>query len=123
MNTIPFGIGVAASARVGNLIGSRSAVGAKYAAHASALMSVIVGLVVMVVMIATKDVRPSLCITYSHTYIRCRSTATSSVMMKTSLTLSVRSCPSSRPSRLPMASLDRAVVCYVGKVCNLLVAS
>ncbi|KAF9465957.1 MOP flippase [Collybia nuda] len=56
LNTIPFGIGVAASNRVGNLIGSQSAVGAKYAAHASALMSVVIGTIVMVCMMATKDV-------------------------------------------------------------------
>lgn len=57
LNTLPFGIGVAASTRVGNLIGSRSAQGAKVAAHASALLSVIVGLVVMTAMMATKNVR------------------------------------------------------------------
>ncbi|THH31230.1 hypothetical protein EUX98_g2946 [Antrodiella citrinella] len=56
LNTIPFGIGVAASTRVGNLIGSRSAFGAKQASHASALLSVIVGSIVMTVMMATKDV-------------------------------------------------------------------
>ncbi|KAJ6581120.1 MOP flippase [Mycena capillaripes] len=56
LNTIPFGIGVAASTRVGNLLGARSPVDAKYAAHASALVSVVVGLVVMIVMMATKDV-------------------------------------------------------------------
>ncbi|KAK0217849.1 MOP flippase [Armillaria fumosa] len=56
LNTLPFGIGVAASNRVGNLIGARSAVGAKNAAHASALLSMIVGLLVMTVMMATKDV-------------------------------------------------------------------
>ncbi|PPQ74024.1 hypothetical protein CVT24_012620 [Panaeolus cyanescens] len=56
LNTLPFGIGVAASTRVGNLIGSRSANGAKIAAHASALLSVIVGLVVMTAMMATKNV-------------------------------------------------------------------
>ncbi|KAL1718056.1 mate-domain-containing protein [Schizophyllum commune] len=56
LNTLPFGIGVAASARVGNLIGARSASGAKHAAHASALLSVIVGVMVMVTMIAAKDV-------------------------------------------------------------------
>ncbi len=56
LNTLPFGIGVAASNRVGNLIGSRSALGAKHAAHASALLSVIVGTLVMIVMMATKDV-------------------------------------------------------------------
>lgn len=48
--------GVAASARVGNFIGYRSAAKAKYAAHASALASVVVGTLVMIVMIAAKDV-------------------------------------------------------------------
>ena len=56
MNTIPFGIGVAASARVGGLIGARSATGAKFAGHLSALASVLVGAVVMTVLVATKDV-------------------------------------------------------------------
>ncbi|KAJ7876263.1 MOP flippase [Mycena leptocephala] len=56
LNTIPFGIGVAASARVGNLIGARSPVAAKYAAHASALLSVVIGSIVMIIMMATKDV-------------------------------------------------------------------
>ncbi|KAJ7460689.1 MOP flippase [Mycena latifolia] len=56
LNTIPFGIGVAASTRVGNLIGSRSPIGAKHAAHASALVSVVVGLLVMIIMMSTKDV-------------------------------------------------------------------
>ncbi|KAJ7173576.1 MATE efflux family protein [Mycena filopes] len=56
LNTIPFGIGVAASARVGNLIGARSAAAAKYAAHASALLSVVVGLVVMIIMMCSKNV-------------------------------------------------------------------
>lgn len=56
LNTLPFGIGVAASTRVGHLIGFRSPAGAKNAAHASALLSIIVGAVVMVVMIAFKDV-------------------------------------------------------------------
>ncbi|TCD64515.1 hypothetical protein EIP91_004011 [Steccherinum ochraceum] len=56
LNTIPFGIGVAASTRVGNLIGARSAFGAMQASHASALLSVIVGAVIMTIMMATKDV-------------------------------------------------------------------
>lgn len=56
LNTIPFGIGVAASTRVGNLIGSRSSEGAKHAAHASALLSVVVGLLVMIIMMSTKDI-------------------------------------------------------------------
>lgn len=49
-------LGVAASTQVGHLIGSRSAIGAKRASHASALLSVVMGLLVMVVLIATKDV-------------------------------------------------------------------
>ncbi|TFY62016.1 hypothetical protein EVJ58_g4137 [Rhodofomes roseus] len=56
LNTIPFGIGVAASARVGNLIGARDAAGAKRASHASAFLSVVVGSVVMTVMLATRNV-------------------------------------------------------------------
>lgn len=55
LNTLPFGIGVAASTRVGQLIGLRSPVGAKNAAHASALLSVIAGAVVMGVMIASRN--------------------------------------------------------------------
>ncbi|KIM90270.1 hypothetical protein PILCRDRAFT_94817 [Piloderma croceum F 1598] len=56
LNTIPFGIGVAASTRVGNLLGLQSAVGAKRASHASALLSVIVGAIVMITLMAFKDV-------------------------------------------------------------------
>ncbi|KAI8978868.1 MOP flippase [Trametes punicea] len=56
LNTIPFGIGVAASTRVGNLIGARSALGTKRASHASALLSVVVGAIVMIILVATKDV-------------------------------------------------------------------
>ncbi|KAF9262530.1 MOP flippase [Marasmius fiardii PR-910] len=54
LNTLPFGIGVAASNRVGNLIGARSAAGAKHAAHASAFLSVVVGAVVMTALISFK---------------------------------------------------------------------
>ncbi|KAF8060833.1 multi antimicrobial extrusion protein [Lyophyllum atratum] len=56
LKTIPFGIGVAATTRVGRLIGSRSASGAKRAAHASAILSVIVGAFVMVLMLWFNDV-------------------------------------------------------------------
>ncbi|KAK7026504.1 ethionine resistance protein [Paramarasmius palmivorus] len=56
LNTLPFGIGVAASNRVGNLIGARSAIGAKHAAHASAFLSVVVGAVVMMALLIFKDV-------------------------------------------------------------------
>ncbi|KAI3600723.1 mate efflux family protein [Moniliophthora roreri] len=56
LNTLPFGIGVAASNRVGNLIGARSAAGAKHAAHASAFLSVVVGAIVMTTLMIFKDV-------------------------------------------------------------------
>jgi MATE family multidrug resistance protein len=58
LNTIPFGIGVAASTRVGNLLGLQSAAGARQASHASALLSIVVGSAVMFTMMAFKDVRP-----------------------------------------------------------------
>ncbi|KIK65104.1 hypothetical protein GYMLUDRAFT_240421 [Collybiopsis luxurians FD-317 M1] len=56
LNTIPFGIGVAASTRVGNLIGLRSAAGVKHAAHTAAFLSVVVGAIVMVTLIATRNI-------------------------------------------------------------------
>ncbi|KZP31569.1 MATE efflux family protein [Athelia psychrophila] len=55
LNTIPFGIGVAASTRVGNLLGWKSAAGAKQAAHLSALLAIIAGAIVMATLMATKD--------------------------------------------------------------------
>ncbi|KZT40355.1 MATE efflux family protein [Sistotremastrum suecicum HHB10207 ss-3] len=56
LNTIPFGIGVAASQRVGNAIGAEDAKSASRAGHAAALLSVILGALIMTIMIATKDV-------------------------------------------------------------------
>ncbi|KAG6809774.1 hypothetical protein H0H92_014791 [Tricholoma furcatifolium] len=56
INTIPFGIGVAATTRVGNYIGSRSVPGSRRSAHASIILSVIVGAVVMAVLMCFKDV-------------------------------------------------------------------
>ncbi|KAG9313160.1 MATE efflux family protein [Chiua virens] len=53
--TIPFGFGVVASNRIGNLIGARSAVGARAAAHACALVSVLVGFTIMIVLLATRN--------------------------------------------------------------------
>lgn len=55
MNTIPFGIGVAASARVGNLLGARNAKGAARAANVAAWLSMIMGTIVLVVLMAVKD--------------------------------------------------------------------
>lgn len=64
-------IGVAASARVGNLIGARDAAGAKRASHVSAFLSVVVGSVVMTVMLATRTVSalshmPVICLLNRH---------------------------------------------------------
>ncbi|KIJ65467.1 hypothetical protein HYDPIDRAFT_187260 [Hydnomerulius pinastri MD-312] len=53
--TIPFGFGVVASNRVGNLLGARSALGARTAAHASALISVLVGFTIMIIMLAARN--------------------------------------------------------------------
>jgi MATE family multidrug resistance protein len=55
MNTIPFGIGVAASARVGNLLGARNAKGARRAANVAAWLSVVMGVLVLIVLMAVKD--------------------------------------------------------------------
>ncbi|KAI6149691.1 MATE efflux family protein [Pisolithus tinctorius] len=53
--TIPFSFGVVASTRVGNLLGARSAIGARNAAHASALTSVLVGSAIMTAMLAARN--------------------------------------------------------------------
>lgn len=55
LNTIPFGIGVATSARIGNLLGSRDSTGAARAAHTSAVLSMVFGGVVLAVLIGTRD--------------------------------------------------------------------
>jgi MATE family multidrug resistance protein len=56
MNTIPFGIGVATSARVGNLLGASNAKGAARAANTAAVLSIILGAVVLAVLMGVKDV-------------------------------------------------------------------
>lgn len=55
LNTIPFGVSVAASTRVGNLLGSRDPKGAKKAANTAAWLSIFCGSVVLVIMLAVKD--------------------------------------------------------------------
>ncbi|KAH8820879.1 mate-domain-containing protein [Xylogone sp. PMI_703] len=55
MNTIPFGIGVAASARVGNLLGARNAKGAARAANVAAWLSMVMGLLVLIVLMSVKN--------------------------------------------------------------------
>jgi multidrug resistance protein, MATE family len=55
MNTIPFGVGVATSTRVGNLLGSRDGRGAARAANTAAWMSMFLGLVVLAILMGTRD--------------------------------------------------------------------
>ena len=55
MNTIPFGIGVAASVRVGNLLGARNAKGAARAANVAAWLSIFMGTLVLIVLMCVKD--------------------------------------------------------------------
>ena len=55
MYTIPFGVGVATSARVGNLLGARDARGAARAANTAACLSMMLGVVVLTILMGTKD--------------------------------------------------------------------
>ena len=55
MNTIPFGIGVAASVRVGNLLGARNSKGAARAANVAAWLSIFMGTLVLIVLMCVKD--------------------------------------------------------------------
>jgi MATE family multidrug resistance protein len=55
MNTIPFGVGVATSARVGNLLGARNAKGAARAANTAAVLSMLLGGVVLAILMGVKD--------------------------------------------------------------------
>ncbi|KAI1597121.1 MatE family transporter [Pyrenophora tritici-repentis] len=55
MNTIPFGVGVATSSRVGNLLGSRDAKGAARAANTAAVLSMVLGALVLAVLMGVKD--------------------------------------------------------------------
>lgn len=55
INTIPFGVGVATSARVGNMLGNRNSKGAARAANVSAVLSIILGAAVLAVLMGVKD--------------------------------------------------------------------
>ncbi len=55
MNTIPFGIGVATSARVGNMLGMRSAKGAARSANTAAWLSIFMGAIVLSILMGTRD--------------------------------------------------------------------
>ncbi|GAM86787.1 hypothetical protein ANO11243_048070 [Dothideomycetidae sp. 11243] len=55
INTIPFGVGVATSARVGNLLGNKDAKGAARTANTSAVLSIFLGAVVLAILMGVKD--------------------------------------------------------------------
>ena len=55
LNTIPFGLGVAASNRVGNLLGGRKATRAATSANVAAWTSVFFGAIIMVVMLIARS--------------------------------------------------------------------
>ncbi|PSR82143.1 multidrug and toxin extrusion protein 1 [Coniella lustricola] len=55
VNTIPFGIGVAESARLGNLLGAKRPLGARRSAHSAAMLTVIVGTLLLVTLMATRN--------------------------------------------------------------------
>ncbi|KAI9730350.1 MAG: hypothetical protein M1834_005860 [Cirrosporium novae-zelandiae] len=55
MNTIPFGLGVATSSRVGNLLGAKNAHGAARSANAAAWLSMVMGTVVLAILWGTKE--------------------------------------------------------------------
>lgn len=55
MNCIPFGVGVATSSRVGNLLGAKRAGAAARAANTAAWLSMILGAAVLAILLATKD--------------------------------------------------------------------
>lgn len=55
MNTIPFGVGVATSSRVGNLLGARNAKGAARAANTAAVLSMLLGALVLAILMGVRD--------------------------------------------------------------------
>ena len=60
INTIPFGLGVAASARLGNLLGARDSEGARRSAHAAAMLSVVFGTALLITLMACRHLIGSL---------------------------------------------------------------
>jgi multidrug resistance protein, MATE family len=56
INTIPFGLGVAESARLGNLLGAGTPKSARRSAHSSAILSIIFGTIILTVLLAARNV-------------------------------------------------------------------
>lgn len=54
INTIPFGLGVSASSRLGNLLGADNPVAARRTAHSAAILSVIFGTLILVTLLAAR---------------------------------------------------------------------
>lgn len=54
INTIPFGLGVAASARLGNLLGAQDPRGARRSAHSAAILSVIAGSLILTILLSSR---------------------------------------------------------------------
>lgn len=55
INTVPFGLGVAASARLGNLLGAQRPADARRAAHCAAVLSAALGAAILAALMAGKD--------------------------------------------------------------------
>lgn len=55
LTTIPFGIGVASSARVGNRLGARDSRGAARAAHSAAVLAMLAGGIVLAILVGSRD--------------------------------------------------------------------
>lgn len=60
INTVPFGLGVAASARVGNLLGAMKPYEAARTANCAAVLSILLGSLILTTLMATKDIFGSL---------------------------------------------------------------
>ncbi|KAI0974177.1 mate efflux family protein [Xylaria arbuscula] len=56
INTIPFGLGVAASSRIGNLLGAQRPRDAARAAHCAAVLSVLNGAIILAILMGTRNV-------------------------------------------------------------------
>ncbi|KND87227.1 putative transporter C11D3.06 [Tolypocladium ophioglossoides CBS 100239] len=54
INTIPFGLGVTTSSRLGNFLGAQRPKAARRTGHAAALLSIALGMMVLVVLLSTK---------------------------------------------------------------------
>ena len=56
ITTIPFGLGVAESARLGNFLGAKNSKGARRSAHCAAILSVFFGSIILTILFAARNV-------------------------------------------------------------------